>query len=93
MTPVNEKIVHDAKEIYEQRYKKALESKHLNAFCAIEPISGDYFIGRTLSEAIGAARIAYPDRISHTVRVGHSAAVHIGVLSTQMESSRHEWDR
>jgi hypothetical protein len=31
-----------------------------------------------LSEAIGAARRSYPDRLAHAMRVGHKAAVHFG---------------
>jgi hypothetical protein len=69
-----------ALKVYQARLREALEESHLNEFCAIEPISGDYFLGRTLSEAGGAARKAYPERQSHIVRIGHSAAVHIGVL-------------
>ena len=45
----------------------------------IEPISGDYFLGQTLSEAIGASRSRHPDRLAHAMRVGHRAAVHFGL--------------
>ncbi|MBM4044738.1 MAG: hypothetical protein FJ279_06475 [Planctomycetes bacterium] len=75
----SESVARQAELIYRQRLKDQLERSHADEFVAIEPVSGDYFLGRTLSEAIGAARQAHPDRLSHALRVGHKAAVHIGV--------------
>ena len=71
-----------ATEIYESRLLAKLEAEHRNAFVAVEPDSGDYFLGETLTEAIQAARKAYPDRISFALRVGHPSAVNLGVMST-----------
>ncbi|WP_417737671.1 hypothetical protein [Rosistilla oblonga] len=68
-----------AKKIYEDRLKSVLEKRALDRFVAIEPDSGEYFLGATLSEAIGKARKKFPDRLSHAIRVGHKAAVHFGV--------------
>jgi hypothetical protein len=48
---------------------------------AIEPESGDYFLGNTLSDAIGAARRSHPDKLAHGMRVGHRAAVHFGAAA------------
>jgi hypothetical protein len=59
--------------------KPQLEADHMNQFVAIEPESGEYFIGDTLSNAIGASRVKYPDRLVHTFRVGHRVAVHFGM--------------
>ena len=42
--------------ICEQRLRAQLEHTHPDEFVAIEPDSGDYFLGRTLSDAIQAAR-------------------------------------
>ena len=68
-----------AREIYHEQLRKSLESAHTDEFVAIEPISGDYFLGRTLSDAIGASRAKYPDRLAHAMRIGHEAAVHFGL--------------
>ena len=68
-----------ARKIYEERLREILERTHWDDFVAIEPISGDYFLGLTLSEAIGASRAKHPDRLAHALRVGHSAAVHFGL--------------
>ncbi len=68
-----------ARQIYEQSLRSSLEKSHLNAFVAIEPTSGDYFLGQTLSEAISASRTKYPDRLAHALRVGHKTAIHFGL--------------
>jgi hypothetical protein len=67
-----------AEEVYYSRLRRLLEPEHLDEFVAIEPESGDYFLGETLSEAIGAARHAHPNRLVHAMRVGHKTALHIG---------------
>lgn len=59
--------------------KSKLEVEHLNRFVAIEPISGDYFVADSMSDAIGSSRRKYPDRLVHTFRIGHAAAVHFGM--------------
>ena len=59
--------------------KNQLEAEHLNRFVAIEPISGEYFVADTLSDAIGQSRRKHPDRLVHTFRIGHPAAVHFGM--------------
>jgi hypothetical protein len=71
--------VRQAEKVYESRLRKILEPEHTDEFVAIEPVSGDYFLGRTLSEAIGAARRSHPDRLAHAMRVGHGAALHFGM--------------
>ncbi len=75
-------LVQQAEQIYRARLKSELERTHPNFFVAIEPDSGDYFLGRTLSEASAAARKAHSDRRACVLRVGHSAAVHLGASNT-----------
>jgi hypothetical protein len=69
-----------AKRLYEERLRAQLEVTHLNEYLAIEPESGDHFFGKTLSEAIQAARAAHPDRLAYGLRIGHNSAVNIGAL-------------
>jgi hypothetical protein len=64
--------------IYQEQLQNRLESTNLDDFVAIEPESGDFFLGKTLSEAIQAARTAYPDRLSFVLRVGHPSTVGLG---------------
>jgi hypothetical protein len=73
-------MAQQAEMIYQQQLKDQLELSHPDEFVAIEPISGDYFLGQTLSEAIGAARRAHPNRLAHAMRVGHKTAVNLGHL-------------
>ena len=61
--------------IYEQRLRTRLEATNLDDFVAIEPDSGDFFLGKTLSEAIQAARVAHPTRLPFALRVGHKSDV------------------
>ena len=49
-------------------------------FVAIEPESGEYFLGDTFDEAVKSARAKHPSRLSHIIRIGHRAAFHIGGL-------------
>ncbi len=67
--------------IYEARLRAQLEQTHPQAFVAIEPESGDYFLGKTLTDAMSAARKAHPQHKAYAVRVGHQCAIEIGGLS------------
>jgi hypothetical protein len=71
-------VIERAKQIYASRYQTELESTHRNRFVAIEPESREYFLGDTFDEAVKSARTKYPTRLSHTVRIGHHAAFHMG---------------
>lgn len=71
-------IARRAIELYEAKWRAELERDHLDEFAAIEPDSETYFLGKSLSEAIRAARRAFPDRITYTKRIGHDVAVEIG---------------
>ena len=72
-------FVRRAEEVYTKRLRAILEPDHVDEFVAIEPESGDYFLGKTLSEAMAAAHRAYPGRLAHAMRIGHRAAVHFGM--------------
>ena len=71
-------VIDRANQIYANQLRTALESQHVDRFVAIEPESGEYFLGDTFDEAVKSARTKYPSRLSHTIRIGHRAAFHIG---------------
>jgi hypothetical protein len=71
-------LIRRSKEIYDKRLKVELERTHLDYFVAIEPDSGEYFLGKTLTEAASGFREAHPNRRAYVLRVGHPAALHIG---------------
>ena len=77
-TDVTHSVADAARRIYETSLRSVLEASHLSEFVAIEPVSGEYFLGQSLSAAIGAARQKHPDRMSHAIRIGHKAAVEFG---------------
>ena len=74
-------VARRSKELYEASLREKLEATNMHDFVAIEPDSGDYFFGKTLSEAIQASRAVYPDRLAFALRVGHDAAIHIGRMT------------
>lgn len=74
-------IIERAKQIYAERLRAVLEPHHLNRFVAIEPESGEHFLADTLDEAVKLARAKHPSRLTHTIRIGHRAAFHLGGLS------------
>jgi hypothetical protein len=78
VSPEPQEVVQRAEPIYEERLRAKLEATHRDWFLAIEPTSGDYFRGRTIYEAVSAARAAYPNREPYTLRIGHAVAVEIG---------------
>ena len=72
-------VIAAAKELY-AHHRESLEKQHRNRYVAIEPESGDFFLGDTFDEAVEAAVKAHPDRITHTIRIGHDVAFHIGLM-------------
>lgn len=71
-----------AKAIYAERLQSAFESEHFDRFVAIEPESGDHFLGDQFIDAALAAKQAHPARESFVIRIGHDAAFHIGVSTS-----------
>jgi hypothetical protein len=71
-------VAERAKRIYDERLRADLETHHRDQFVAIEPESGDHFLADTLDGAVRAALAEHPARLSHVVRVGHPAALHLG---------------
>ena len=74
------RVIERAKRIYADQLKSRLESEHWDQFVAIEPESGEFFLGETFDDAVKSARTKYPSRLSHTIRIGHRAAYHLGVM-------------
>ena len=83
-----------ARRIYADRLRSQLEPDHNDEFVAIEPESGDFFLGKTVSEAIGASRSKHPERLAHALRVGHRATVHywsMSLIYKDPEASMELW--
>jgi hypothetical protein len=71
-------VIERATRIYDERLRTGLESSHPGRFVAVEPESGEHFLADTFDGAVRAARAAHPSRLSHVIRVGHAAALHLG---------------
>lgn len=76
----SQRVADRAKRLFDEKYRQSLEESHMGAFVCIEPESEDYFLGRTFDDAVNQAIDAYPDRLTHTLRVGHAAALHLGAM-------------
>jgi len=74
-------VAERAKAIYIERLRGELEAAHKGGYVAIEPDSGEHFLADSFGRAVAAARSAHPDRISFVIRIGHSAAIHLGGLT------------
>lgn len=81
VSPDTKSVIERAKGIYTEQLQAVLESQHPDRFVSIEPESGDYFLGDTFDEAVKAARAKHSSRLSHTIRIGHRAAFHMGGMS------------
>jgi DNA-binding transcriptional regulator YdaS (Cro superfamily) len=71
-------VIERARKIYAAGLQQELKAHHRDRFVAIEPESGEHFLGDTFDEAVNAAAERYPNRLSYTIHVGHRAAFHIG---------------
>lgn len=73
-------IAEKARQLYESQLRDKLEREHQGRYLCIESESGSYFLGDTFDKAVNAAADEFPDRLTHTLRIGYSAALHLGVL-------------
>ena len=80
-------VMDRAKRLYASQLQADLEARHTGRFVAIEPDSGEYFLGDTFDEAVKHARTKYPFRLSHTIRIGHRAAFKLAGLQQQVRGS------
>jgi hypothetical protein len=71
-------VAEKARSLYESQLREELERTHAGKYLCIEPVSGRYFLGETFDQAVNAAVDAFPERLTHTLRIGHSAALHLG---------------
>ncbi len=53
-----------------KKLKRVLEAEHLGEYVAIEPKSGEYFLGKTMGEALDKAEQKYPEAKFFVVKVG-----------------------
>jgi len=74
-------VMERAKTVYEA-HKSDWEGSHLGEFVSIEPESGEWFFAESFDAAVRAARSKFPERISHTIKVGYGATLFIGHMES-----------
>ena len=73
IVPINmRKFDEKSDEAYE-KLKSELEDKYYRLIVAIEPYSGDYFVGKSVIEAGDKGKQKHPDKIFYFVRPGFRA--------------------
>lgn len=64
--------------IYQKQLKGILEPEHKGEIVAIEVDTGDYFLGKTVIEAVDKGREKYPAKGFYFMRVGYKAVHFVG---------------
>ena len=60
-----------AEAIYRKKLKPKLEGKYQGRIVAIDFESGDFFVGKTVLEAIEKGRKKHPRKLFYAVRIGY----------------------
>jgi len=73
---LSKQLTQKALEEYE-RLKPSIERQHFGEYIAIEPISKEYFIDRSLARALRAAKDRHPDREFYIIKIGYESAIQV----------------
>ncbi|MBA4032056.1 MAG: hypothetical protein C0478_14360 [Planctomyces sp.] len=74
-------VIEQSKRIFDLHRQEWVATRS-GQFVAIEPDSGEWFFAESFDAAVRAARTKYPDRLSHTLRIGHEAVFFIGQMGS-----------
>jgi hypothetical protein len=77
-------LVERGQTTYRQQLASILEPSHIGEFVAVEPDSGQYFLGNTASAALVAAHAAMPNNLFYLTRVGRETAHTVGGHGTRV---------
>jgi hypothetical protein len=81
---VRDDLIKRGQYTYRYTLTSVLEPSHDGEFVAVEPDSGQYFLGKTASAALVAARHAMPDKLFYLTRVGRETAHTVGGHATRI---------
>ncbi|NUM77525.1 hypothetical protein HUU40_24450 [candidate division KSB1 bacterium] len=62
-----------AEQLYAERFKEEFEKIYHGKVVAIEPESGECFLGDSKMDAAISAKKRFPDGVFHFIRIGHQA--------------------
>src|SRR5882724_7614831 len=71
---INDDLMVRGQATYCRDLASILEPSHDGEFVAVEPDSGQYFLGHTASAALVAAHAAIPNKLFYLTRVGRETA-------------------
>lgn len=74
-------LVERGQSTYRQRLASVLEPSHTGEFVAVEPDSGQYFLGSTATAAVVAAHEVMPNSLFYLTRVGRETAHTVRAVS------------
>lgn len=69
MLEIDQSVAASGKRVYKE-LEPTLMATSPGKYVAIEPISKEYFIDKTMGEAIATAKAKYPSRTFYTVAIG-----------------------
>ena len=73
IVPINMREFDEKSDQVYEKLKSELEDKYYGLIVAIEPYSGDYFVGKNVIEAGNKGKQKYPDKLFYFVRPGFRA--------------------
>ncbi|HBB98861.1 MAG TPA: hypothetical protein DC054_26080 [Blastocatellia bacterium] len=85
-TTASDDLVERGQNTYRRTLASILEPSHDGEFVAVEPDSGQYFLGHTASAALVAAHTAMPNDFLYLTRVGRETAHTLGGHPTRISS-------
>lgn len=73
-----EAVIRQGRQIYDEKLKAELKPDHTGRFVAVEPNTGEYFLGDTDVEALYTAHAALPESHFYLKRIGYDYTHRIG---------------
>ena len=67
-----------AQAIYDSELKVRLEQEHFGAIIALDPVTHDYVLGKTLRDVDAACRKRFDSKPVYVFRIGGGGAVKVG---------------
>ena len=74
----NADFVVEAKTFYDNELKERLEHDHFGEIIALDPVTHDYVLGKTLKDVDAACRRQFDSKPVYIFRIGGGGAVKVG---------------
>lgn len=74
----NSDFVVEATKIYDNELKERLEHEHFGEIIALDPVTHDYVLGKTLKDVDASCRERFESRPVYIFRIGGGGAVKVG---------------